>query len=195
MWKCVFGHIQIVKAQIILQFHRSDQGLYCPLTESLITTDCMNEEQRPEPTCSKLMMLLVNVSLKLWSLNMPYMLIFLLKKNVSSFCICKSYSHIFSKNTCELDIVLTKTVNIFTTNKFVKLTILWTTGPWMTLSTCLRWSESARSVYLRRHIFTWRCPYYNKAQYILNIPMKTFAYFSNFPKYSDTLTPYHTIFA
>ena len=46
---------------------------------------------------------------------------------MSSFC--KSYSHFFSKNTCELDIVLTRTVNILTTNELVKLTILWTTGP------------------------------------------------------------------
>ena len=31
------------------------------------------------------------------------------EKNVSSFC--KSYSYFFSKNTCELDIILTRTVN------------------------------------------------------------------------------------
>ena len=61
---------------------------------------------------------------------MAYMLIFLLK-NVSSFCICKSYSHFFSKNTCEFDTVLTRTVNILTTNEFVKLRMLWTTGPRM----------------------------------------------------------------
>ena len=48
------------------------------------------------------------------------------KKNVST---C-SYSHIFSKNTWELDNILTTAVNILTTNKLVKLTILWTTGPW-----------------------------------------------------------------
>ena len=34
----------------------------------------------PGPSCSKLTMSLVNVSLKLLSLNMAYMLIFLLKK-------------------------------------------------------------------------------------------------------------------
>ena len=34
--------------------------------------------------------------------------------------ICKSYSYFFSNNTCELDIVLTRTVNILTTNEFVK---------------------------------------------------------------------------
>ena len=48
---------------------------------------------------------------------------------MSSFCICKSYSHFFSKNTCDLDIVLTRTVNTLTTNKLVKLTMLWTTVP------------------------------------------------------------------
>ena len=51
---------------------------------------------------------------------------------MSSFCICKSYSHFFSKYTCKLDFVLTITVNILTTNKLVKLTMLWTTGPWKT---------------------------------------------------------------
>ena len=38
--------------------------------------------------------------------------------------LCKSYSHFFSKNTYELDIVLTRTVNVLTTNKLVKLKIL-----------------------------------------------------------------------
>ena len=39
-------------------------------------------------------------------------------------------THIFfSKNASELDIVLTRTVNILTTNELVKLTMLWTTGP------------------------------------------------------------------
>ena len=35
----------------------------------------------------------------------------------------------FSKNDCELDIVLTRTVNILTTHELVKLTMFWTTGP------------------------------------------------------------------
>ena len=43
--------------------------------------------------------------------------------------------HIFQqKNTCELDIVLTRTVNIFTSNELVKLTTLWTTGSWFSMS-------------------------------------------------------------
>ena len=39
-------------------------------------------------------------------------------------------THIFcNKNACELDIVLTRTLNILTTNKLVKLMMLWTTKP------------------------------------------------------------------
>ena len=53
----------------------------------------------PGPSCSKLMMSLVNISLKLWSLNMVYMLIFLLK-NVSSFCICMSNICTFVRGRC-----------------------------------------------------------------------------------------------
>ena len=40
-------------------------------------------------------------------------------------------THIFSaKNTCKLDMVLPKTVNILVTNGLIKLMMLWTTGPW-----------------------------------------------------------------
>ena len=83
------------------------------------------------PCCSKLTMSSFNVSLKLWSLNMTNKLL-VCWKNVNSFCICicKSYSYFFSKNTCELYIVLTRKVNILITNELVKLTTLWTTGPW-----------------------------------------------------------------
>ena len=78
---------------------------------------------RPGPSCSKLTMLLVNVSLTLIIKYGIYANIFA-EKNVSSFCISKSYSHFFSKNNCELDIVLTGIVNIMTTNELVKLTTL-----------------------------------------------------------------------
>ena len=56
---------------------------------------------------------------------MAYTLIFLLTQ-------CEWHLHLqtllsfFSKNNCELDIVLTRTVNILTTNELVKLTMLWT---------------------------------------------------------------------
>ena len=46
----------------------------------------------PGPSCWKLTMSLVNISLNLWSSNMAYMQIFLLTK-----CICKSYSHFSAK--------------------------------------------------------------------------------------------------
>ena len=47
------------------------------------------------------------------------------EKIMSSVCICKSYSHFFfSKNTWELDTVLTRTVNILNTNELVKLVML-----------------------------------------------------------------------
>ena len=46
-----------------------------------------------------------------------------------AFAFAKATHIFFSKNTCELDIVLTRTVNILTTNDLVKLTMFWTTGP------------------------------------------------------------------
>ena len=51
-------------------------------------------------------------------------------KNVSSFCSAKA-THIFSaKNIRILYIESTQTVNEMTINELVKLTTLWTTGPW-----------------------------------------------------------------
>ena len=51
-------------------------------------------------------------------------------KNVSSFCSAKA-THIFSaKNIRILYIESAKTVNEMTLNELVKLTMLWTTGPW-----------------------------------------------------------------
>ena len=58
----------------------------------------------------------VNVPLKLWLLNMAYTIIFFAEK-------CEY------KNTSEFDIVLTRTVNILTTDELVKITMLWTPGP------------------------------------------------------------------
>ena len=47
-----------------------------------------------------------------------------------AFAKSKSYSHFFSKYTCELDIVLTGTVDILTTYGLVKLKMLWKTWPY-----------------------------------------------------------------
>ena len=58
------------------------------------------------------------------------MLKFFAEKNVSSFCSAKA-THIFSaKNIRILYIESAKTVNEMTLNELVKLTTLWTTGPW-----------------------------------------------------------------
>ena len=99
----------------------------CPIKAFLIKTNniwfCSKIRKISGPSCSKLTMSLVNISLKFLSLNMAYKLIFLLKKMWKLLIF-------FSKYTCEFDIVFTRTVNILTTNKLVKLTMLWTTGPW-----------------------------------------------------------------
>ena len=80
---------------------------------------------------------------------------------MSSFCICKSYSHFFSKNTCESDIVLTRTVDILTTDKHVKLMMFWTTGPsifdwkkepYLTLCFHLQKHLNALSVWRQNHL-------------------------------------------
>ena len=64
-------------------------------------------------------MSLVNVSLKLIIKYRIYDNIFAEKKK--SFA---KATHFFSKNTCELDIVLTRTVNILTGKELVKLKTL-----------------------------------------------------------------------
>ena len=47
---------------------------------------------------------------------------------------CKSYSHFSAKKVRILYIESTKTVNEMTLNELVKLTTLWTTGPWITFA-------------------------------------------------------------
>ena len=60
------------------------------------------------------------------------MLKFFAEKNVSSYCSSAKATHIFSaKNIRILCIESAKTVNEMTLNKLIKLTMLWTTGPWM----------------------------------------------------------------
>ena len=74
-------------------------------------------------------MLLLNDSLKFTSSDMQICWNFLLK-NVSSFCSAKA-THIFpAKNIIILCIESAKTVNEMTLNELIKLTTLWTTGPW-----------------------------------------------------------------
>ena len=85
------------------------------------------------PSCSKLTTSLVNDLLKFTSMIQKYAEIFCWK-NVSSFCSAKA-THIFSaKNIRIMYIESAKTVNEMTLNDVVKLTTLWTTGPWEILS-------------------------------------------------------------
>ena len=67
---------------------------------------------------------------------------------MSSFCICKINSHFFSKNMCELDIVLTRKVNIVITNKLFKL-MLWTNGPWQIIHVFYYNNSSTWSWYVK----------------------------------------------
>ena len=63
---------------------------------------------------------------------------FFAEKNVSSFCSAKA-THIFSaKNIRILYIESAKTVNELTLNELVKLTTLWTTGPWWIQKSVIR---------------------------------------------------------
>ena len=76
-------------------------------------------------------MLLVKVSFKTLIIKYMYGIytnIFAEKMWVA-FAFAKVTHSSFSKNTFELDIVPTRTVNILTTNELVKLTMFWTTGP------------------------------------------------------------------
>ena len=48
-----------------------------------------------------------------------------------AFAFAKATHIFFQQKYCEFDIVLTRAVNIMTTNELVKLTMLWTTWPWL----------------------------------------------------------------
>ena len=77
------------------------------------------------PSCSKVTMSLVNVSLKLCLLIMAYTLYFCWKNVNSTF---------FQQKHFLIRYVCTRTVNILTTNEPVKLMMIWTTGPCSTVS-------------------------------------------------------------
>ena len=93
-------------------------------------------------------------------------------KNVSSFCSVKA-THIFSaKNIKILCIESAKTVNEMTLNELVKLTTLWTTGPWSCTRIlladrelycahksprCLVWRRSSFRMFLIFSRRTWFC--------------------------------------
>ena len=86
------------------------------------------------PGGSKLMRSLVNVSLKFQMLISNVHQYFLLKK-CDKLLHCKSFSHFFStKNISVFGYKVVKHLMSWPLHKFVKLTMLWATGPWSFIS-------------------------------------------------------------
>ena len=81
------------------------------------------------PSCSKLTMSLVNDSLKFTSSDTQICWNFLLKKMWVACAVQKLLTCFLAKNIRILYIESAKTVKM-TLNELVKLTTLWTTGPW-----------------------------------------------------------------
>ena len=82
------------------------------------------------PSCSNLTMSLVNDSLKFTSSDTQICWFFFWWKMWVAFAVQKLLTF-FSKNIRILCIKSAKTVNEMTLNELVKLTMLWTTGPWI----------------------------------------------------------------
>ena len=89
------------------------------------------------PGCSKLTMSLVNVSLKFQMLISNIRQYFLLK-NVRSFCSAKASLIFSTKNISVFGYKVIKHLTNWPLNELVKLTMLWTTGPW--------WPEEAYTI-------------------------------------------------
>ena len=83
------------------------------------------------PGCSKLTMSLVNVSLKFQMLISEIWKYFSLKKCEK---LCKSFSHFFNKKISVFGCKVVKHLTSWPLNELVKLTMLWTTGPWSPFS-------------------------------------------------------------
>ena len=97
-------------------------------------------------------------------------------KNVSSFAVQKLLTFFSAKNIKILYIESTKTVNEMTLNELVKLTTLWTTGPW--------------HLKKRTHSYTWSSEMMTSSYTALSLRKHTyFKYTKNFTsknwKFSD----------
>ena len=87
----------------------------------------------PGPGCSKLTTSLVNASLNFQTVQTEICQYFLLNKAWEAFAVllhCKSFSHIFNKNISVVGYKVVKLLPNWPLNELVKLTMLWTTGPW-----------------------------------------------------------------
>ena len=102
----------------------------------------------PGPSCSKLTTWLVNVSLKFQTLVSQICQYFLLKKcekllhsfcwkNVRSFCTAKASLIFSTKKISVFGYKVIKHLKSWPLNKLVKLTMLWTTGPWFACFKCI----------------------------------------------------------
>ena len=81
------------------------------------------------PGCSQLMMPLVNILLKFQMLIFEIFQYFLLKK-CEKLLHCKSFSHFFNKTISVFGNQVVKHLTSWPLNELVKLTMLWTIGPW-----------------------------------------------------------------
>ena len=97
------------------------------------------------PGCSKLTTSLVNVSLKFQTL-ISQICQYFCWKNVRSFCSAKAFLIFSTKNITFFGYKVFKHLMSWSLNELVKLTMLWTTGPWT--STGL----------LNFVVYTWRIP-------------------------------------
>ena len=89
---------------------------------------CTFSRSSSGPACSKLTMLLVNVSLKFQTLLSQICQYFLLEK-CEKLLQCKSFSHFFNKKYQCIWLWSCKHLTSWPLNELVKLTMLWTTGP------------------------------------------------------------------
>ena len=123
------------------------------LTYTEITVNCM-----PWPCCSKLMTLLVNISLEFQMLISEECQIFLLKKCEKLCSDCKSFSHFFKKQKNSVfGYKVVKDVTSRSLHELVKLTMPLTTGPSSLGQHCLP-SSFHRILDIPPFLSQWTCP-------------------------------------
>ena len=85
------------------------------------------------PGCSKLTTSLVNEMLKFETLYLKYADIFCWKKS-EKLLQCKIFSHFLTKNISVFGYEVVKHLTSWSLNDLIKLTMVWTTGPWCIVS-------------------------------------------------------------
>ena len=114
---------------IFVTWHR--QRGKSPLRVHVCVSVCVHKcEHTSGSSCSKLMTSLINDSLQFTSSDTQICWIFLLKKMWVAFAAQKLLTFFSAKNIRILCIESAKRVNEMTLKELVKLTTLWTAGPW-----------------------------------------------------------------